>query len=86
MYNTKLHLVSNPINRYDIGPHLAPVSHNPDGSVTVYVQNKKPSAANQQQNWLPAPDGAFLLVMHIYWPKEPVLNATWSPPALKTTS
>ena len=39
MYNTKLHLVSNPINRYAIGPHLAPVSYNSDGSLTVYVQN-----------------------------------------------
>ena len=86
MYNTKLHLVSNPINRYAIGPHLAPVSYNPDGSLTVYVQNEQPSAANQQQNWLPAPDGGFIAVMHVYWPQNPVLNATWSPPALTKAS
>ena len=86
MYDTNLHLVNNPINRYAIGPHLAPVSYNSDGSLTVYVQNEEPSAANQQQNWLPAPDGGFIVVMHVYWPKEPVLNATWSPPALEKAS
>ena len=52
MYDTNLRLVNNPINRYAIGPHLAPVSYNSDGSLTVYVQNEEPSAANQQQNWL----------------------------------
>ena len=86
MYNSQLHLVTNPIDRYAIGPHLAPVSFNADGSLTVYVQNTEPSTAAQQQNWLPAPDGAFLLVLHVYWPQEPVLNATWLPPALVKAS
>ena len=86
MYDTKFHLVSNPINRYAIGPHLAPVSYNSDGSLTVYIQNQEPSSADQQQNWLPAPDAGFIVVMHIYWPKEPVLNATWSPPAMEKAS
>jgi len=82
MYNSKLHLVKNSANRYAIGPHLAPVSRESDGSFTVFVQNKKPSSKKDQQNWLPAPDGAFVVVMHVYWPKEPVLNGDWSPPAL----
>ena len=43
-------------------------SYNSDGSLTVYVQNEQPSGANEQQNWLPAPDAAFVLVMHVYWP------------------
>ena len=46
MYNSQLHLVSNPIDRYAIGPHLAPVSFNADGSLTVYVQNTEPSTAS----------------------------------------
>lgn len=86
MYDKELHLVDNPANVYAVGPHLAPVSYNSDGSLTFHVQNAKPSTSNQVQNWLPAPDAGFLLVMHIYWPKEPVLNATWSPPALTKTN
>jgi hypothetical protein len=78
--------VSNPINRYAVAPHLAPVSYNSDGSLTVYVQHTEPSAPDQQQNWLPAPDAGFIAVMHVYWPKKPVLNATWSPPALTKAS
>ena len=81
MYDSKLHLVSNPINRYAIGQHLAPLKKNSDGSFTVYVQHKKPDSS-KEQNWLPAPNGAFLLVLHVYWPKQPILDASWSPPAL----
>lgn len=55
------------------------MSYNSDGSLTVYVQNKEPSAANQQQNWLPAPDGGFNVVMHVYWPKEPSSDVVAEP-------
>ncbi len=81
MYDSKLHLVTNSINRYAIGQHLAPLKKNSDGSFTVYVQHKKPDSS-KEQNWLPAPNGAFLLVLHVYWPKQPILDATWSPPPL----
>ncbi len=59
------------------------MSYDSDGSLTVHVPNEEPSAANQQQNWLPAPDGGFVVVVRVYWPKEPVRNAVWSPPALE---
>ena len=61
MYDTNLHLVNNPVNRYAIGPHLAPVSYNSDGSLTVYVQNEEPSAANQQQTYSRLPTADSLL-------------------------
>ena len=86
MYDDHLHLVSNPINRYAIGPHLAPVNYNADGSLTIYIQNEEPSTSAEQQNWLPAPAGVFLLVMHVYWPQESLLNGTWSPPPLTKTN
>jgi hypothetical protein len=86
MYNTKLNAVSNPINRYAIGPHLGALHANADGSVTIYVQNAQPSTSQEQQNWLPAPSNGFLIVLHDWWPKAPVTNGTWSPPALSKTS
>ena len=34
-------------------------------------------------NWLPAPEGPFLLVMRLYWPKEEALEGKWKQPVLK---
>jgi hypothetical protein len=89
MYDGKTQfLIENPINRYLVNsPMLPGLKKNPDGSVTLYIQNKTPGKANES-NWLPAPDGPIYLVMRLYWPKDtppsilPPGEGTWSPPAL----
>jgi hypothetical protein len=38
---------------------------------------------DKEANWLPAPNGPFVLMMRIYWPKEnppSLLNGNWKPP------
>jgi hypothetical protein len=73
-------LVENPINRYLINsPMTDSLKKNPDGSVTLYLQNTSPGADNES-NWLPAPDGPFQIVTRLYWPKPEVLDGTWLPP------
>ncbi len=75
-------LVDNPINRYLINsPMLPGLAKNPDGSVTIYVQNQSPGA-EQEANWLPAPPGPFTVAMRLYWPKPDALNGTWQAPKL----
>jgi hypothetical protein len=71
MYDGKTRfLIENPINRYLINsPMLPGLRTNPDGSVTIYIQNKTPGKA-KESNWLPAPDGPDYIVMRLYWPKE----------------
>jgi hypothetical protein len=89
MYDGKTQfLIENPINRYLINsPMLPGMKKNPDGSVTLYVQNKTPGK-NKESNWLPAPDGPIYMVMRLYWPKEkppsilPPGEGTWNPPGL----
>jgi hypothetical protein len=89
MYDGKSQLlIKNPINRYLINsPMLPGMKTNPDGSLTLYIQNKSPAKA-KESNWLPAPDGPIYLVMRLYWPKEtppsilPAGEGTWKPPAL----
>jgi hypothetical protein len=89
MYDGKSQLlIKNPINRYLINsPMLTGMKTNPDGSLTLYIQNKSPGKA-KESNWLPAPDGPIYLVMRLYWPKEtppsilPAGEGTWKPPAL----
>jgi hypothetical protein len=75
-------LVDNPINRYVINsPMLPDLVRNPDGSVTLYLQNSPPESG-KQPNWLPAPPGPFIVFMRLYWPKPEALDGTWEPPKL----
>jgi hypothetical protein len=89
MYDGKSQLlIENPISRYLINsPMLPEMKKNPDGSLTLYIQNKTPGEA-RESNWLPAPDGPIYIVMRLYWPKEtppsilPPGEGTWTPPAI----
>jgi hypothetical protein len=90
MYDGKTQLlIENPINRYLINsPMLPNMKTNPDGSLTLYIQNKSPGA-DKEANWLPAPNGTIYLVMRLYWPKTeppsilPPGEGTWQPPGIK---
>ena len=86
MYDGKTQLlVENPIHRYLINsPMLPDLKQGADGSLTLYIQKDSPGA-DEQSNWLPAPDGPIYLVMRIYWPKEAALNGAWKPPAVQRT-
>ena len=44
-----------------------------------------PDDPAQRANWLPAPKGDFSLYVRAYWPREPVTNGTWTPPAVVQT-
>lgn len=73
-------LVANPINRYLINsPMLPSLVKDPDGGVTIYVQNQSPGP-DKEANWLPAPEGPFQMILRLYWPKEEALNGTWHAP------
>jgi len=76
-------LVANPINRYLINaPMLPQLVKDADGGITLYIQNESPGA-DKEANWLPAPDGPFLAVMRLYWPKQAALEGTWKQPPMK---
>ncbi|UPJ44171.1 DUF1254 domain-containing protein [Bradyrhizobium sp. 40] len=90
MYDGKSQLlIENPIDRYLINsPMLPAMKTNPDGSLTLYIQNKSPGA-DKEANWLPAPNGPIYLVMRLYWPKAeapsilPPGTGSWQPPSIK---
>ncbi|WP_276131841.1 DUF1254 domain-containing protein [Polluticoccus soli] len=81
MYSPEGFLVTNSISRFAIGDRN-PLKKNADGSVDIYIQKDDPGK-DKQNNWLPAPNGPFNLLLRMYWPKEEVLNKHWSPPAVK---
>lgn len=75
-------LVDNPINRYLINsPMLPGLVKNPDGSLTLYLQNQSPGP-DKEANWLPTPPGPFTAVLRLYWPKPDALSGAWQAPKL----
>lgn len=87
MYDENYFFVANPINRYSISARQN-LQANADGSVTLLIQNKSPGA-DKESNWLPAPEGKFVLMMRLYWPKEAapsILDGTWVIPEVKKAS
>jgi len=78
-------LVANPIDRYLINsPMLPELKRDADGGLTIYIQHESPGM-DRKSNWLPAPDGPFIIMQRLYWPKTEALNGTWTePPVTKT--
>jgi len=73
-------LVANPLHRYLINsPMLPELGKDADGGITLYIQNESPGK-DREANWLPAPQGPFMMAMRLYWPKEEALNGTWQAP------
>jgi hypothetical protein len=76
-------LVANAINRYLINsPMLAQLALDRDGAITLYLQHDSPGP-EKESNWLPAPNGPFMAVMRLYWPKDAALKGTWRQPPLQ---
>ncbi|WP_378946523.1 DUF1254 domain-containing protein [Mesorhizobium sp. ANAO-SY3R2] len=76
-------LSANPLNRYLINsPMLPDLKRDADGGITLYVQHDS-SGTDKEANWLPAPSGAFLTAMRLYWPKQEALDGQWKAPPLR---
>jgi hypothetical protein len=68
-------LVDNPIQRYKVGSDTKGLIRAPDGSITIPIQNDKPTS--NAENWLPAPKGDFYLLLRLYQPSDEILNGTY---------
>jgi hypothetical protein len=84
LYNAAGFLVANPIDRYSIGDETPGLLRGADGSLTIVVSASRPSETDV--NWLPAPTGAFSLVLRVYDPTPQVLDGSWSPPVIRAIS
>lgn len=84
MYAMPSHLlVANPINRYLINsPMLPNLTKDVDGGLTLQIQKDSPGK-DKESNWLPAPDGSFIIALRMYWPKPEAVNGTWQRPQIE---
>jgi hypothetical protein len=84
LYNKEHLFAPNSLNRFSLGTKSKLMKQNPDGSLTIYVQNSSPDA-DKQENWLPAPKDNFSLYIRAYWPKGEITSGKWIPPLVKAT-
>jgi hypothetical protein len=82
MYDLDGFFVGNPIRRYGIGNMAEKLKPNPDGSLTIYIQNESPGKA-KEVNWLPAPNEGFFLMMRMYQPEEKMYRGAYVLPPLQ---
>jgi len=81
MYDAQFFFVPNPLNRYAFSVRNEP-KFNDDGSLDVYIQKESPGK-DREANWLPAPEGRFVLMMRLYWPTTTppsILDGSWKIP------
>jgi hypothetical protein len=90
LYDSSGFFVPNSINRYAIGDRTN-LTHNPDGSLDIFVQSTEPSDPAKAKNWLPSPAGAaFRLTMRLYQPTRAQIpgildGSGWDPPTVTKT-
>jgi hypothetical protein len=78
LYDQEGYQVANALDRFAVSSWM-PFKTNPDGSLTLHVQNQSPGK-DSEANWLPAPKGPFNLTMRLYAPKADALIGKWNPP------
>ncbi len=78
LYDNDGFQVANTLNRFAVSSWM-PFKYGADGSLELYIQNENPGKDNEQ-NWLPAPKGAFNLTMRLYAPKSEAMTGKWNPP------
>ncbi|MFT3685313.1 MAG: DUF1254 domain-containing protein [Phycisphaerales bacterium] len=82
LYNDKHLFHANDLKRYSLGTKNKTLKYNDDGSLTLYAGGTSPGK-DKESNWLPAPEGAFSLYIRAYWGKQPILDRSWQPPAIR---
>ena len=78
-YGMDLYLVENEIDRFSIGDRTPDLHYENDGSLTIILSAQRPE---QVCNWLPVPEGPYMLGMRVYEGHSSVLECDWFPPPL----
>ena len=84
MYDAQYFFVANPLNRYTLSARNA-LKASPDGAIELLIQASSPGP-DKEANWLPAPNGPFVMTLRLYWPKDrppSILDGTWKPPSVE---
>jgi hypothetical protein len=76
-------LVAKPIDRYSIGDRTERLHYADDASLTLTIASSQPDDPNVAANWLPAPDGAFTVIVRGYGGDDRMTDGTYELPPLQ---
>jgi hypothetical protein len=79
-YGADLYLVDNEIERYSLSDRTPGLRYDAAGGLTVQLSAARPPG---EQNWLPVPEGPYLLGLRVYEGLPTVVDCEWFPPDLK---
>lgn len=80
LYDDNGFMVPNSLQRYSLGDRTPDLVRRPDGSVVIVIGARP--AHRPDENWLPAPEGPFYLMMRLYQPGKAILDHLWTPPPI----
>jgi hypothetical protein len=75
--------LENPIRRCTIGDRTPGLARSADGSLAIRLQHAMPADEAGRANWLPAPEGAFVLSWRLYEPGEGLLSRRFALPGVE---
>ncbi len=74
------YLYPNPMGRHAVNSTANDMEPEADGTIVLNVSNAQPE---DRTNWLPAPDGRFLLVFRAYRPRARFIDGSFVLPAVE---
>lgn len=80
-YGDDMFFAEHPSGRYTIGDRTPDLVRAGDGSLEIVLSHDEPAAAGA--NWLPVPDGPFVLMLRLYLPRSPVLAGSYEYPPVR---
>jgi hypothetical protein len=85
VYGPDMFFVPHPSGRYTIGDRTPGLAPSPDGSLEIVLSATEPAPppGGGPVNWLPVPDGAFVLMLRLYLPGDAVLAGDYDYPPVE---
>jgi len=80
VYGDDMFFAEHPSGRYTIGDRTPDLAFGEDGSLEIVLAHDQPAAAT---NWLPVPEGPFVLMLRLYLPGEAVVDGTYDYPPVE---
>jgi hypothetical protein len=82
VYGPDLFFTEHPAGTYTVGDRTPGLVYGDDGSLTITLAHARPDGV-PEANWLPVPDGPFVLMMRMYLPTEEVVSGDYTLPPVE---
>lgn len=80
VYAGDMFFADHPAGRWNIGDRYPDLEFGPDGELEITLAHTEPDDAS---NWLPVPEGRFVLMLRLYLPGDAILDGTYELPSIE---